>query len=82
MIADCNKQALRLLAAGHFEPATLNLQVALVMNPNSAVVHFNLAVVHQEAGKFTLALQHAKRATVLQPGYSDAEQLVRSLQRR
>ena len=82
VIGDCNNQALRLLKLGQFEAAILNLQVALLMKPDSATVHFNLAVVYHEAGQLSLSLQHAKQAAALRPHYSDAEQLVRSLQGR
>ncbi|MBM3227763.1 tetratricopeptide repeat protein [Candidatus Peribacteria bacterium] len=45
---------------------------AMEKNPNSAVIHFNLAVVEQKRGKYDKALELYGRAIAIRPDFSQA----------
>ena len=45
---------------------------AIASDGSYPLAHFNLANLHEELGRTSLAIQHYKKALELQPGYADA----------
>jgi len=81
LAATCNKRGRVLWQEKHLTEANVHLRVALLLEPEMARAHVNIALVYRDSGLRDLALQHAKRAAKLSPGDEQARQLVTELER-
>lgn len=78
-----NKLGLNRAKANDFKGAEAYYRQAIVMQPDLAEAHYNLAVVLQEQGKFTEAAVSCQKALNLKPKYAEAyKQLGDSLQQQ
>ncbi|MGH7495729.1 MAG: tetratricopeptide repeat protein [bacterium] len=64
-------RASRHLAAGRYDQAVHELQLALAVRPD-AEAHNNLGMALQYQGEFSAAAEHYRQALVLNPGYVEA----------
>jgi hypothetical protein len=62
-----NDEAKRVHAAGDAATAEAHLRCALVLEPDHGLVHLNLALLLEQAGRLDEAREHAQRAVALMP---------------
>ncbi|MCA8963545.1 MAG: hypothetical protein H6838_05335 [Planctomycetes bacterium] len=67
---------------GKGEDAIVHYRAALLIAPDLAPAHLNLALALRDAGRRTEALEHARRGAQLWPADARAQQLVQELQSR
>jgi tetratricopeptide (TPR) repeat protein len=79
---NCITEGLALWQQKKLDEAILELRCALVMKPDYAEAHLNLALAYRDAGQKTLALRHARLGAKLLPKDANAARLVRQLEGR
>ena len=66
---------------GATQKAIAHYRAALILDPNLAIAHLNLALAYRDAGQVPKAIEHAKRGASLAPGNAKARELVQALLR-
>jgi hypothetical protein len=78
---DCNSRGHELLQEKQYDAAVVQLRAALLVQPDMAFAHLNLALAYRGMGRRSLALDHARRGAALLPGDPRAQGLVREFER-
>ena len=79
---NCIAEGLELWKRKNFKDAILHYRCALLMRPDFAEAHLNIALAYRDDGQLGLALQHARKGATLMPGDPAAQGLLRSLEAR
>lgn len=66
---------------GDLHRALVWLEAAVRRDPNHPELRFNLARVHKASGYFQGAYVETRKALILRPGYSDAQNLMREIRK-